>query len=473
MKKYFLSLVLACMGISPVIASDTYFRPGMTWVEERRSDVTPWDLPFQDVLYLEQGDEDGVYELYTLSETEAEPSLTALVKTEGEKVFMRSVKAGDTQNWYLVYDFGLLPGESCDVYYPYWKTQDGIPWKYNLSCLEIREQDPEFDGVDVMVMKENLSDEYSDQGYWIKGIGATRGVLENCRFEAVGGSSRIQQAIFNGESLYSTPSDMSSCFFPGVSWLTEYESDANPNVSPFSYRNYTIMGTKDDMYLYSSNPMSDATVIQTVAQIRTEGGKVYFRLPTDATSEWYLMYDFGLRVGSGDYFYDPDWLLSDGTPSRSYLVCREKVLYNSRYKGWTTMTMEEYADETLEEIRGTGTWIRGLGAEAGVLENIGFDLDGRNSKMLEAKIENNVIYSSRSGNSGVNDISADFSVNVNGLDVTVSGLDGYSEGAVYGLEGTLICSFTGSDRGSISFSLPSSGLYILRIGSVTRKLLIK
>ena len=471
MKKFILSLGFAALTATPMLASTTYFKPGMTWVEEAVSNVMPWDTAYESILSLKPGGEEGVLELYSINETDADPVLTAYVKNEGEKVYVRSAQYGDTQNWYLMYDFGLKPGESCDVFYPYWKTEDGIPWKYSVTCSAILENQSEYYGLDLMVIDEDVVENFTTKGYWIKGIGGTKGVLENCRFGTEGGGRQLYQAIYNGETLYTSPTWQSSYFIPGAKWLTEYTNTTNPKPD-YSYQEVILTKNGDEWLLESRNVNSLTEGMKVVAVVRTEGNKVFFRLPSDNGDNWYLMYDFGLKVGDGNYFYNPEWLTSEGMPTTSYLVCTEKTRWNKKYNMWDTMTLQEYDDENLNLHYGSGTWIRGLGSVNGFFENIGFERDGRGGTLIEASVDGDVIYSAN-GTNTVNTVGAtNCNISVSGNTINISEAGNASSGAVYTIDSKLVSRFN-ITSGNACIAVTGPGLYILRIGSLSYKILIR
>lgn len=200
------------------------------------------------------------------------------------------------------------------------------------------------------------------------------------------------------------------------------------------------------------------------APIRTEGEKVYFYHDSE-TPEWLLLYDFGLKPGEGCYVhYLPTG--SNRIPFRSYVKCVS--LGKDNDSGWDTMTLEEYETDSCETSLGSGIWFKGLGAEHGVLGNSRFDCAGLATVLIEASLDGKVIYKKK--NAGIAEISGTgLSIRVDGLNLTVSGADGECI-SLYSDNGTLAGNFRPKD-GKACITLPGKGIYILRAGDKSRKIM--
>lgn len=219
------------------------------------------------------------------------------------------------------------------------------------------------------------------------------------------------------------------------------------------------------MYLHNSSTAGER---EFVAFIKTEGDKVFFKRDEGTASTWYLMYDFGMVPGESGYFYSADWLTSDGTPHMAYLKC-VGVDEEQGYDGWSTLSLEEYNDESCDIMLGRGVWLRRLSAATGVLKNIHFEVDGAGSTLLEASCNGNVIY--KNGTAGITLTSSktSFNIKIDGLDVLISGADAHGKGYLYSEDGQLLRDFN-TGNGSIRLNLPKKGAYILKIGDVTKKI---
>lgn len=166
--------------------------------------------------------------------------------------------------------------------------------------------------------------------------------------------------------------------------------------------------------------------------IRTDGDKVYFKPADFKDADWYLLYDFGLKVGEGCYVYDASYLKNYPKIGKEYIKC--VGIDKEANSGLTAMTMQ------LQHELYNGTefvWYKGLSSELGVLYNLHIDYDGRGSRLLEASYKGDIIYSYTPTNTAK--VRTDeLSVSTNGLCVTVTGIDTPSEMAIFSADGKLI-----------------------------------
>ena len=173
-------------------------------------------------------------------------------------------------------------------------------------------------------------------------------------------------------------------FKDGMEWRTLVWGTHEP-VPTYGMETVTLEKSADNdmlkMYRYSDNDISDRKF---VAFVRTDGDKVFFKVDESDTSEWYLMYDFGLKPGEGCYIYSPRVVSENKSPFvKMYLKC-VNVLTDAG--GWDIMTLEEYEDDSCQEIPGHNisvTWIKGLSSTRGVLWNNRFNSDGGSGLLKE------------------------------------------------------------------------------------------
>ena len=87
------------------------------------------------------------------------------------------------------------------------------------------------------------------------------------------------------------------CFTDGMKWRTQIIGTQAP-VAVATVETVTIEKSVDDecfkMYRYYENNVSDR---EFVAFVMTDKDKVYFRPCDSKSTEWYLMYDFGMEPG--------------------------------------------------------------------------------------------------------------------------------------------------------------------------------
>ena len=113
----------------------------------------------------------------------------------------------------------------------------------------------------------------------------------------------------------------------------------------------------------------DPSSKQLVHRLRSDGDKVYILLD-DTSTEWDLIYDFGLQPGQSANVrmanYSNEW---------SYVKYQEAATEED-YGGFPCMIMDEFCDEELTQPRSTGTWLTGIGGLGGPLDNAGYDFAG-------------------------------------------------------------------------------------------------
>lgn len=92
-------------------------------------------------------------------------------------------------------------------------------------------------------------------------------------------------------------------FKDGMKWCTKVGYPYYYDTSKVEV--VTLEGTDEDgclkMYCFYDDNISEKKMI---ALIKTEDEKAYFKFDDSETSQWYLMYDFGLNVGEGCYIYN-------------------------------------------------------------------------------------------------------------------------------------------------------------------------
>ena len=78
--------------------------------------------------------------LFYYEETKPEPQLYAYIRTDGDKVYFKPANAAK-DTWYLMYDFGLKVGESCEVYSA-WNI-DNYPnlKESHITCLDVQKDE--------------------------------------------------------------------------------------------------------------------------------------------------------------------------------------------------------------------------------------------------------------------------------------------------------------------------------------------
>ena len=215
------------------------------------------------------------------------------------------------------------------------------------------------------------------------------------------------------------------------------------------------------MYCEYENKPDSKTLLY---YVRTEGDKVFFKLPDDDSEEWYLMYDFGLAVGEGCYIYNPTFTISFKKLYKTYLKCIS--ITKDETSDNTIMRMEEYKDDTFELLRGEGKWIKGISSTLGINYNTGFGMTGGVFRLIEVKNGNHVFYSYDTSSISQVSHTTPLRYRVDGHNINLSGTEVRDNIQVYYTSGALLGNFTANGN-SINISVPNSGMYILKIKNTT------
>ncbi|HRF85197.1 MAG TPA: hypothetical protein PLN34_01380 [Alloprevotella sp.] len=181
----------------------------------------------------------------------------------------------------------------------------------------------------------------------------------------------------------------------GKTWLVEY----TPNIVvvepdfPLTYKTYTISGDtvidgESWKRMTHSSIRADGaekTATQLVALLREENGKVYCR----NDKEVHMIYDFTARESETINYYNMDmWrereckVISTGTFSYGGQDFREILIQDKN-------PMDPRREED-EQAR--MSWIEGIGTWYGPINNGRFDMAGSGLRLLECKVNGEVLY---------------------------------------------------------------------------------
>lgn len=212
MKRLYFSIFSIIISSFAILAQDImYFQEGTQWIVEIYPD-DPNEHYETETLTLQSipGADSNIFALYTDVPRENYFDAHCLnIKVDGEKVYFHLVDdtcvvpSADDKGWYLMYDFGLEIGETCEVYNANAMRYYNDPaiCKETLKCIE--SVGPEIKESFCNMYMENLAG--GERGVWLKGVGAIGGPLNNCGFGSDGGS-RLIGLIDNGKEIFNTPS---------------------------------------------------------------------------------------------------------------------------------------------------------------------------------------------------------------------------------------------------------------------------
>ena len=189
--------------------------PMLIFGQECFTNGTEWKMMIRSIEYqpktsFEISKLDGMvningYDAFKMySEYENKPDSKTLlyyVRTENDKVFFK-LPDDDSEEWYLMYDFGLAVGEGCYIYNPTFTISFKKLYKTYLKCISIT-KDETSDNT-IMGMEEYKDDTFEllrGEGEWIKGISSTLGINYNTGFGMTGGEFRLIE-VKNGDRVF-------------------------------------------------------------------------------------------------------------------------------------------------------------------------------------------------------------------------------------------------------------------------------
>lgn len=262
-------------------------------------------------------------------------------------------------------------------------------------------------------------------------------------------------------------------FKDGTTWQTRITGTHQYDNIIWSNTYATIDGTENvdnyqamKMFCYDDDNITH----KLYGYIRTDGDKVYIKPVNSTEKQWFLMYDFSLGVGEGCYVYGAYNIDQNPDKHKSYIKCIG--IGSEAESGLATMTIEEYYETESGEKQSLGTfkWYKGISSEMGVLYNVGLGLDGIGKQLMTVSNNDNIIYQRTT--TSVSDMPDNrFSVTLNGRYVSLNNIESPCELSLFTADGKRICQFAVKGK-STELYLPESGVYILKVGKQTKKLVV-
>lgn len=255
-------------------------------------------------------------------------------------------------------------------------------------------------------------------------------------------------------------------FKDGTTWKTRLGSTLSADNTIY-YNTYaklngteTVDGYQALKLFYYEEAESEP---QLYAYIRTDDDKVYFKPANAAKDTWYLMYDFGLKVGESCEVYSA-WNI-DNYPNLTESSIKCLDIQKDENSGFAKMLLKEYYEGF---DCGTFVWYKGLSSELGLLWNNGCGVDGIGRKLMEVSYNGDVIYSDNTTN--VENVSTGgLKTSVSGKNVTITNISKPERVELFSADGKLVKELVvGKETANII--LPANGIYILKIGGQTTKI---
>lgn len=211
--RIFIAAALMVCGAT-VSGAENYFRPGTVWTKAGHIDMPPFTefVSYNAVLDEVTFEGERVLPFVYYSDSHPQPELKCYLRTNGDKVFWRSINP-DYPTWYLFYDFGLKVDEETTVY-SYRRDNDGERvLSRTVRCLA-RDYYLEDNTLSVPMMtilnfKEDdpIYNAFCEPGEWIVGIGNPLVLSEPAWVSGVcgGGGSVVCVESPKGNIVYGAP----------------------------------------------------------------------------------------------------------------------------------------------------------------------------------------------------------------------------------------------------------------------------
>lgn len=263
-------------------------------------------------------------------------------------------------------------------------------------------------------------------------------------------------------------------FRPGTVWYLEEMGYDTPTATVSYY--YTTYSVKDEVEVDGEKVLPFYYGDNLKYYLKTDGGKVYWRFPEPEFPEWYLMYDFGLKVGETAEVTFAHWARPEQSPHKQTVRCiQTDITYPDRDGVW--MELEYfYTDEYVkEEWWEGGHWLMGIGGQGGDPTYNVFGLAGSRAIYIGAslyKVTSNGVIVYETPAAGMKDAADNETViKTEGQNLVISNVRAGVQVEVFDTTGKKIRSMvTGVDATRVHLDAP--GIYIVRVGSKVVKTMV-
>lgn len=249
------------MGPLNAEAYDNYIRTGLGCT---LSTIDSFGYPGSTTYYLgEQVFHNGQDAYPVFYENEEDDGPSYYVYTEGDKVWCKSPQESE---WTLAYDFSLKPGEKTTVGYAMGRHSGFEVPLGEITCFEETEFVTDygtFQALRVTGTYSSLLGDYSDEGYWIKGLGSNQGLLWNCMFDLIANIG-FDKYTFNDHPL-----------------LTSNEMSSNVKLELGNYESMNCKGRMIEIEGMAEGEQAAVYTMdgKTVGMVASKNGKAIIQLP--------------------------------------------------------------------------------------------------------------------------------------------------------------------------------------------------
>lgn len=250
--------------------------------------------------------------------------------------------------------------------------------------------------------------------------------------------------------------------------------------------NESVLGLYDE----ATDSVGNVVVSNFLTAMKVDGDKVYFKPTIPGINDWLLMYDFGLTPGEGCYIYDAWTTRTIATsytnfPDKHYVKCVGLEIHPD-YPELDVMFMlisaEGYNDTG---VMRTKVWLKGLFDMRGISDNIPDDISGGVTTFIREIWQDDqplfifseeaigtLIEKSDHYEAGLHSLeTAPLSIRIDGMTLTLTNTRSTEQARIYTEQGSLVGSTTLMAGTPARFQLPAPGIYIVNIGTISRKVL--
>lgn len=194
--------VILCMAIT--VNAKNFFKEGTHWIVEVYPDWDPTADTFFSEYFIDDTEIiDGKEYMKMFEKHESgKIEFLYLLRSEGEKVYMRNAYNNTD---YLIYNFGLKPGEYCTIYQSFGLETENkrTPIEWNLTYSDVQ-FDPVW-GENKLSLEGTRVDNNNiplDKAFWIDGIGSSVQPGINLISGIDGYGSRVIEVIVDGMTIF-------------------------------------------------------------------------------------------------------------------------------------------------------------------------------------------------------------------------------------------------------------------------------
>ncbi|MBD5208384.1 MAG: hypothetical protein HDS80_00360 [Bacteroidales bacterium] len=286
----------------------------------------------------------------------------------------------------------------------------------------------------------------------------------------------------------------------GTTWNINHTGGvADPSIPVASWiEPVTLEQTKDSEYPAFYKTPDGSSEKEFVAYAKIDGEKVYFNLDDVEKSEWYLLYDFGMKVGDECDIYSPLYTEFTDEGNRTLRKTHVKCVATSETSVFSGLPIMVVMDDSNEYCPHYDLWLKGVSSISGLFSSFfnSWYAGGGRTLVDVVSPDGVIIYNYNSVNwTGIDwenilplgeidwdnvnwdtisvsemTVSHQPKITITGLEIEVS-IDGEANGSIYSVDGKHLGTYRLSETPQ-RINLSEMGLYIIKIGDRSFKFFV-